>query len=163
MNPFDRLKQAVFTLIEVAMRRVDYYALYPAKIIKQDAQGRLELQPEDVRLVNMWPGLTAVPIRLGLPGVKVTVPAGGRVLLGFEGGDPMAPVALLWDISSVSKLEIDATEIIFNGGVKKVALVGDNTSGHTHTVVVPPGAAGGTFPTSSASDSLTGGAPGVKA
>lgn len=108
---FDRLKAAVFGLIEVALRRVDYYALYPSKIIKQDAQGRLELQPEDVRLVARLPGLTSVPIRLGLPGCKVTVRPGGRVLLGFEGGDPQAPVALLWDATSVELIQMVADEI----------------------------------------------------
>lgn len=173
MTDWDRLKKAFDTFINTAMRRVDFYALYPAKVIAQKNDLTLELQPEDVRFQALLPGLTKVPIRLGIPGAKVTVQVGGRVLLGFEAGNQQAPVALLWDTSVVTKLEIDANEVIFNGGTKKVAREDDSISAGTLTGTCPAGAVTfthtppGGAPTAGLTATLTGkvttGANGVKA
>jgi hypothetical protein len=167
---FDRLKEALFKLVREALKRVDYYALYPSKVVKQDANGNLELQPEDSRIAAP----TGVPIRLGIPGAKVEVQAGGRVLLGFENGDPRFPVALLWDLTTVTKLELNATEIVLNGGSKKVAreddsvdigtLSGGNSGGPVLFVFTPAG--GGlpiTLTTITISGKIATGAAGVKA
>lgn len=92
-------------LVESVVRRTDYHALYPAKIVAQTADGLLELQPDDPR----FPGMTGVPIRPGIPGVSVKVDSGKRVLVGFEGGDPRRPVATLWEADSVKELVITGT------------------------------------------------------
>jgi hypothetical protein len=167
---FDRLKEAFAKLIREAMSQVDYYAPYACKVVKQDNNGNLELQPEVAKL----PGLTGVPIRLGIPGAKVEIQAGARVILEFENGDPRFPVVSMWDMATVTKLEITANEIIFNGGNKKVARVGDKTAGHDHGVIFALTASpilnpSGQFPVSgtitinSNDDTINEGADGVKA
>jgi hypothetical protein len=130
---FDRLKEAFAKLVREIMSKVDYYALYPSKVVKQDANGNLELQPEDSRIAAP----TGVPIRLGIPGAKVEVQPGGRVLLGFENGDPRFPVALLWGAATVQKFELNANEIILNGGTHKVARDGDAVTLGVLTGLVP--------------------------
>lgn len=106
-------------------RRLDYLALYPCVVRQQRADGTLDLDPEDTRI----PSCQGIPLRLGLPGVTVTVPAGGRVLLGYEHGDPRRPYASLWESGEVTVISI-------NGGTTRVARVGDSVASHTHEVTV---------------------------
>jgi len=96
-------------------RRLDYLALYPARVVQQRDDGTLDLEPES----SLVPSCQGVPIRHGLPGVTVTVAAGERVLLGYEGGDPSRPYAALWVAGSVTRITI-------NGGNLRVAREGDD-------------------------------------
>lgn len=96
-------------------RRLDHLALYPARVVQQRDDGTLDLQPES----DAVPSCQGVPIRHGLPGVTVTVAAGERVLLGYEGGDPSRPYAALWTAGSVTTIKI-------NGGNLRVAREGDD-------------------------------------
>jgi hypothetical protein len=89
-----------------ALQPVDYFALYPARVAKQNATKTLELVPDDSRL----PQLSNVPIRLGIPGTTVEVAADARVLVGFENGNPNQPVATLWEASGLVKLVFGALE-----------------------------------------------------
>jgi hypothetical protein len=119
----DRLTRAVGAIVRHLTAHLDYFALYPSKLVSQNSDRTLELKPDDNRL----PGLSKVPIRFGIPGVTVKVASGARVLLGFEGGDPGAPVATLWESGSVTELTIDATsDIKVNGGSAAVAREGDS-------------------------------------
>jgi hypothetical protein len=110
----DRLLAPFEALVKRFTSRLDYCALYACKVVAQNADGTLELQPDDARM----PQVSGVPIRHGIPGISVTVAGGSRVLLGFENASPARPFAALWDASSV-------TEIKFNGGTKAVARVDD--------------------------------------
>lgn len=94
----------VDAVIRRALRRVDYLALYPSRVVSQSASGLLDLVPDDPRV----PSCGGVPIRGALPGVTVTVPAGARVLLGYEGGEPSRPVATLWDAATATRLTVNS-------------------------------------------------------
>ena len=122
--------------------RLDHLALYPCTVVAQRADGTLDLQPDAARV----PACAGVPIRHGLPGVTVTVPAGGRVLLGYAGGNPTLPYACLWESGTVTAISI-------NGGSTRVARVGDTVASHTHSYTD-----GGTpMTTGAASPAITGG------
>lgn len=94
--------------------RLDRLALYPARVVHQQTDGTLDLVPDDSRISPCQ----GVPLRLGIPGATATVPDGGRVLLGYAGGDPRQPIATLWESGEVTVLAI-------NGGSRKVARVAD--------------------------------------
>jgi hypothetical protein len=111
------LGPALDAVLRRALRRVDYLAHYPARVVSQSAAGLLDLMPDDPRV----PACSGVPIRYGLPGVTATVPAGERVTLTYEGGDPSRPVAVLWTAGA-------ATRIAVNGGTTKVAREGDDVT-----------------------------------
>lgn len=145
---YDRVKRAFAALVKQLMSRIDWLALYPCRVVTQAADGTLELQPDDPRM----PGVTGVPIRLGLPGVTVRVQPGARVLLGFENGNPQLPMATLWESHGVA-------EISFDGGLASVARVGDRTVPHTHTGTAGP------YPVvlSTEAPTIAEGAPRVKA
>lgn len=107
----DRIKGALASFVRGLFPQIDYLARYPARVVGQNADGTLELVPDDARL----PGLSGVPIRIGIPGVTVKVTA-GRVLLGFAGGDPSKPVAELWEGGAA------VTEVKFSGGSEPLVL-----------------------------------------
>lgn len=118
----ERIKGALARWIETRLTRLDYLALYPARVVSQaQGDGTLTVRPEDPRL----PTLERVPVRLGLPGATVKVLAGGSVLVGFEGGDPRYPVALLWRGGTIE-------EVVIDGSV--VALT---RADHVHTSATP--------------------------
>lgn len=101
--------------------RIDYLATYPCKVLAQAADGSLELQPETARL----PGLVAVPIRYGVPGVRAKVKVGARVGLSFEGGSPSAPVATIWDAGVIEELTVTANNVRLADGDMPLARRGD--------------------------------------
>lgn len=107
----DRLKAAITAIVRGATRRMDYLALYPAKVLTDHGDNTLDLEPDDARLGK----LVKVPLRLFLPGVTLTVVEGARVLLGFEGGDPARPVAQLWHEGTLKTLTVKAsTQVVID-------------------------------------------------
>jgi len=91
---------------QVTGSKIDYSRLYPARVIRQSGDGTLEIMPDDQ--IIRGNGLTGVPLRLGIPGLSVTVPAGGKILLFFEAGDPKRPAAALHP-SGASVLSVSLT------------------------------------------------------
>src|SRR5690242_14832304 len=83
--------------LDILGPRVDYLALYAAKVVVQNGDGTLELQPDDTRL----PGYSSVPIRYGIPGVTATVSANARCLITFAGADPQKPIVVGWEPGTV--------------------------------------------------------------
>jgi hypothetical protein len=110
----------VDAVIRRALRRVDYLALYPARVVSQSAAGLLDLVPDDARV----PPCSGVPIRYGLPGVTAVVPAGERVTLTYEGGDPSKPVATLWTAGTMASAAV-------NGSTRQAARTDDTTADGT--------------------------------
>jgi len=107
----DRVKTYLARIVDDVMRRVDWYAWYPARVLGQSEDGTLELRPDNPRV----PGLSKVPLRLGVPGVRVNVLPGARVLVGFEGGDPSRPVASLWERQSCVEIALDPSSALLLG------------------------------------------------
>lgn len=117
------LLAALERLLGRLTRRVDYTALWPARVVAQQGNGTLDLVPDSPRVAPCQ----GVPYRT-LRGLSVDVAAGARVLLGYEGGDPSQPYALAWEIG-------DATSVRVNGGTRSAARDGDSVS-----VTIPAGA-----------------------
>lgn len=101
----DRIKGSLRRIVRLATAGVDYHAHYACKVVSQNADGTLELHPDEARIGDT----SKVPIRLGIPGAAVKVAAGSRVMVGFENGDPARPVATLWEASSVQEIVFTTT------------------------------------------------------
>ncbi|UZX16564.1 hypothetical protein KQ693_05910 [Thermus sp. PS18] len=85
--------------------RLPYLALYPA-LVRQSRPNEVQVEPvgswgEVVPPVGVW-----IPLAVGVPGVKATVRRDSLVLVGFQGGDPSAPYALVLHPAQVETLEI---------------------------------------------------------
>ena len=101
--------------------------LYACTVRAQRADLTLDVEPDDK--ATLGPALAGVPILHGLPGVRVRVAAGARVLVGFLGGwrevadgeapDGATPFAALWATDAAM------VEIVIGGGNKPLARVGD--------------------------------------
>ncbi len=106
-----------------------YRASYAATVVRQADDGTLELVPDDARLGDTDRSLLAVPLRVGIPGCKVTVPVGARVRVLFEGADPRGIYAAPLDQDPLA--------------TKALALLDDAISAGTIAIVAPPGVLGG--------------------
>ena len=93
-------------LVRAIMRDTLYHAQYICTVQSQDADGNLDLLPDDERIRGT--GLSRVPIRYGIPGVTARVVAGARVTLAFEAGDPSRPFAALWDPGVIEEIVTQA-------------------------------------------------------
>jgi hypothetical protein len=113
--------------IRWVMRDTRYHALYPCTVESQASDGSLDLTPDDESIRGT--GLQAVPIRHGLPGVRVKVKQGARLLVGFEAGDPSRPFASFWEPGAIEEISVD-------GGDQPVSRKGDPV-----TVFWPPSVA----------------------
>ena len=151
---------ALARFIRWVMRDTRYHALYACTVESQAADGSLDLTPDDEELRGT--GMQAVPIRHGLPGVRVKVKRGARLLVGFEAGDPTRPFASLWEPGAIEEISID-------GGDQPVTRKGDPVTVFwppSVTVVgtTPAGPFTGTMTiTSAASGLVDDGAPNFKA
>jgi len=105
----EQARSGLEAIVDEKTRRMDYLALYPGSVVawsRSAGVDRLDVRLDDQRF---GPGLTAIPLRVGIPGLLVEVPKGSRVLVGFENGSPAAPIAHLWQTSQAINLEIETT------------------------------------------------------
>lgn len=130
-----RLRGALERLIRWVTRDSLYLGQYASQVIAQGADGTLDLLPEDVRLRAQ--GLQAVPIRHGLPGVKVKVAPGEIVLMSFENGDPRLPYAALWHEGQVLSVEIGGTLPVAMAALVDSAFAAHLAVFNAHTHPVP--------------------------
>lgn len=113
------LADSIEKLVDHRLAKLDYFALYDAKVKSQSADlTTVDLTPEDSRIG----GLQRVPLRHGLPGCAVQVPNGVTVRLGWDRGDPRMPFAALWNGGeNVTRLKL--------GGNTDAARKGDHSDG----------------------------------
>lgn len=96
-------------------REMLYRGAYTAVVQSQSGDlSTVDVLPDDSRLAGA--GLSAVPLRQGLPGTLASVAPGERVLLAWEGGDPRRPYAAVWHGGAAGALSVQV------GGVEPVAL-----------------------------------------
>lgn len=114
-----RLWRALRSLVGLAVRELRYLGHYDATVVGQSGNA-VELKtdspivPEDV----------LVPIKLGLPGVEVTVPNGARCTIAFANGDPKKPYVVSWEPDAL-------TEMRFDNGSRPIARVDDTITAGT--------------------------------
>lgn len=117
------------------------YAKHPATVVLQYADDTVDIRPDDQSLLGN--GISSVTIRHGLPGVRVRVLQGARVLFGFESGDLSKPYVSLWDPAAIDQLILGAASQDGGSG-QAVARVGDvvrttwPTLNIAGSLVIPP-------------------------
>lgn len=102
-------------LDQVILRRVRptrYMRAFPASVLRQNADGTLELKLDDINV----PGLSAVPIREFAPGVSVQVAASSRCRVVFAGGNPQSPEVVSFEAGPGSTTSITIQAPVVNIG-----------------------------------------------
>jgi hypothetical protein len=131
--PTDRLKDGMTRFVEGVFPQFDFFARYPARVVVQNGQA-LDVQPDDQRI----PGLSGLQMKLGLPGVQVTVQPGARVLVGFDEGNPAAPFVELWEANGVViEFDLAASLFKFNSGIFPVARAAGGDSAGPYPIATP--------------------------
>jgi hypothetical protein len=133
----ERLKNALRVL--AADHRLDTLAMYPATVLKDHGDGKLDVQPDRSDL----PALVRIPLRTFLPGVQVEVQPDSRVLVGFENGQATAPYVQLFESGSLRRLTVSAeVEISLIGNINLGGTGGEGVAlnGFAVSVEVPAGA-----------------------
>ncbi len=99
----DPIRAAFTGAVQRIMRRVDYFALYPARVVSQSGSDlTLDVQPDR----DTIPPMSKVPIRTFAPDIEIRLSPGARVLVGFEEGDPRKPYAALWQSGALTSIAI---------------------------------------------------------
>jgi hypothetical protein len=93
-------------LLSRMRREVDFSRKYSGRVVSQSGN-TLQVIPDDPKLKGkgVGTGLDKVAIRTGFPG-EVKVPAGARVMIGFDGGDPDKPYAEGWDGTTYDEIRL---------------------------------------------------------
>jgi hypothetical protein len=103
-----QIEELLGGFVQSETKHRDFEAKYAAKAVSQNADGSLELRPYDARL----PGLSKVPVKLGIPGVtKYTITSGIDCILEFENGSPAGQVVTAFAASGAQALSFDAAMI----------------------------------------------------
>lgn len=115
------LRSAFSKMMGRIKRDVDYSRVYRCRVSTQNADGSLQLVPDDDKMKGR--GLDKVPIWLGLPGFVVNVSAGAQCLLAFMNGRPDQPFVCGWMTDDNASLI--SVEFMKNGLSAPLARVGD--------------------------------------
>lgn len=101
MSAWDRVKQSFFSAVRASAPRAAYMGFYRGAVVSQSGQ-TVDVKLDDPRL----PGMSALPIQVGIPGATVEMAAGARMLVAFENGDPAKPVALFWEGAQARRISL---------------------------------------------------------
>lgn len=129
ISDLDRLRKAMFALSQRAAARtdvIDYSRKYPATVVSQ-AGNLIDVQPDLVNGKPLLDSMGNVPLWLGVPGASVNGITGGRVLIGWSGGDPSAPYATLFDGSETPDTVTMAVAVLLalgGSGGQSTAMMG---------------------------------------
>lgn len=104
----DRMTSAIRRLVKGAQAPIDYLGLYFADVVSQ-AGSTIDVRPDDLRI----PSMAGVPLFAGMPQWQVQLNEGGRVLIGWSGGNPSKPYALAFNADvSASTVKLLANRVI---------------------------------------------------
>jgi hypothetical protein len=93
----DSVSAAMGRFLDGIRHKIELSNSYVCEVTGQNADGTLRLKPVDERIAKAGNGLDKVPIKYGLPGFEAKVASGAHVRVQFEGGNPDAPFAAIWD------------------------------------------------------------------
>lgn len=146
-----------------------YLGLYPMRVVTCSFSAQtVDVESE---LPDVIPGLTAVKIR-SVPGLRIEVAQGQRVLVGFEGGDPSQPYAAIewannsqlvkatWDVTGIVQVGTGSAQFVALENLVKTELTNIKTmldglkttlNAHTHSGVTAGGGVTGPLVTANAS------------
>lgn len=89
-----------------------YARTYRARVVAQaDDSDLVDVRPDDPRL----PDMAKIPLRHGVPGLRVQVAMGSYLLVGWDNGRPDMPFAALWN-PDVHAIKVSVVTDLLNLG-----------------------------------------------
>jgi hypothetical protein len=98
-----------------------YARIYRARVVAQaDDADEVDVRPDDALL----PDMAKIPLRHGIPGLRVQVALGSYVRVGWDDGRPDKPFAALWNGEThVIKLTLVADQIKLGSRTASEAMI----------------------------------------
>lgn len=124
------LRGAFGRAVRAAVPELPHVKRWPSRVVRQGADRRLELVPDDA---SSMAGSPPVPPLYGLPGARCEVPEGARVGLVHEAGDARRPRAEGWEedtpatsirLRASSSITLGSAACEVGGGGSNVTLSG---------------------------------------
>ena len=138
---WDRVKDSFFRLVRASSPRADYTSVYRGVVVSQSGQ-TVDVKLDDPRL----PGMSALPIQVGLPGATVEMAVGARMLVAFENGDPAKPIALHWEGAQARRISLPADLLELGGeGLTEAVVLGTTYRDAEHEMNAGPLGLAGAF------------------
>jgi hypothetical protein len=113
---------------------IRYRCIYRAKVLGQSSDRQaVSVRPFDASL----PDMTDIPLRHGVPGIKVQVAPGCSVQIGWDDGRPDRPFAALWsaDASAVKVSLVTDDLRLGSDGATEPAVLGNQWRTLMNTVL----------------------------
>lgn len=148
----DPVRAAMAAAVGRMQRRTDLYAMHPARVVAQSADGlTVDVQPDSSAI----PPMTGVPLRQLGPGIVVRVQPGARVYVGHASGDPRLPYASVFEgagslvslavggtsdaaaLASLVLAELQSIKLALETHVHSGVTTGPGTSGTAAPVYTP--------------------------
>lgn len=105
--------------LDALLPPLDLYAVYPYRVVTQNADKTLELKSTDLRLSD----LSRVPMRFGIPGTSADIPSGAVVLVAFTRGDERDPYAVSWQSGTATNMAIQVQTLLELGSSPAASMV----------------------------------------
>lgn len=104
---WDRIKGPLFALVGAADPRAVYAGAFGATVVSVSGMtADVKLDPPGV------PGMSALPLNVGLPAATVDFAAGAHVQVMFENRDPAKPFIIGWGPGAVaSRVSLPAAKV----------------------------------------------------
>lgn len=128
------LRGAFGRAVRAAVPQLPYLPRYPSRVVRQGADRRLEIVPDDA---SSMAGSPPVPPLYGLPGARCEVPEGARVGLVHDAADPRRPRAEGWEedtaatsirLRASASITLGSAAVEVGGGGSQVTLSGGGAS-----------------------------------
>lgn len=116
----DLIREGFESIVRWVVRDAMFHSTYLCQVMSQNADKSLDLLPIEKSIKGN--GLQFIPIRHGLPGTTVDVPAGEFVTLAFDGGSPAKPYCSLFNGGGRATKYTFNVDVVEMGGALKVAL-----------------------------------------
>jgi hypothetical protein len=135
------INAATQQMAKQALAGVDYYGTYVCQVVSQSADlSTVDISPVGARNKSLVGGLQRVPARY-MTGCKVQVAPGATCLLGWDGGSPEGPFAIIMSGDSAVSAQILGNDPIITK-TDLTALINAITSA-TYILATGPGVTGG--------------------
>lgn len=124
----DRLKAAGRAVVGLDPM-IRYRCLYRCKVVGQSGNN-VDVRPYDPAL----PDMASIPLRHGVPGLKIQVAPGCSVQVGFDDGRPDRPFAALWSTdASALRVCLEGTSVELGawGAIEPVILGASRATAET--------------------------------
>lgn len=131
----DRLRAAIAGAVAGAIQPLLFHSHHYARVVAQ-AGATIDVEIENPTIAKFLPSMASVPLLMPFAGAEVAMLAAGRVLIGWSGGDPSKPYAMMNDPDTqASAITLNADLVTAGGKLgAQFAALGEALQAYLNTI-----------------------------